>query len=410
MSNRSQKLRVAVVTPFYSEGMGYTENCLPKALAALGHDLHVITSTLNVYGNEPSYDRTYRDLLGPAQVASGSTRSNGYQVHRLPPTTVSNYVTLKGLTAKTREVAPDIVHSLEIASLLTFELALLKPFVGYRLFCETHQHLSIVKPFLRQDSGAVLKKAYYRFTRTLPTYLASHAVEKCYAIAPDCAQVASEFFGVPASKIKVQSLGTDTDLFHPVETQADVVERQTLRQDLGFANDDIVCVYTGRFSRDKNPAFLAKAIDALCDIDPRFKGLFIGNGMQKEEIAACRNTRIVPFMRHADLAAYYRVADIAVWPTQESMSMLDAASSGLPLVVSNRIGERERVTGNGEMYEQDSMTSLITDALRRLADAEVRRAYGAEGRRKMLEGFSWMRSARSFESDFLAALDRGDRV
>lgn len=90
--------------------------------------------------------------------------------------------------------------------------------------------------------------------------------------------------------------------------------------------------------------------------------------------------------------------------------MLDAASSGLPLVVSNRIGERERVTGNGEMYEQDSMTSLITDALRRLANAEVRRAYGAEGRRKMLEGFSWMRSARSFESDFLAVLDRGHRV
>src|SRR5262245_41937410 len=106
MSNRSQKLRIAVVTPFYSAGMGYTENCLPKALAALGHDLHVITSTLNVYGNEPSYDRNYRDLLGPPEVTGGSTRSNGFQVHRLPPTRVSNYVTLKGLRAKVREVAP----------------------------------------------------------------------------------------------------------------------------------------------------------------------------------------------------------------------------------------------------------------------------------------------------------------
>ena len=403
MSNRSGKLRIAVVSAFYSEGMGYTENCLPKALAELGHDVHVITSTFNVYGNEPGYDGTYRAFLGPAQVESGCTRVDGYQVHRLPATTVSDYVKLKGLAGKIRDVGPDIVHSVEIASLQTFELALVKPFARYRLFCETHQHRSVVKPFLKQGKGAVLKKALYRVTRTLPTYLASLAVEKCYAIAPDCAQVAAEFYCVPRSKIKMQSLGTDTELFHPADAEADVVARRALRQDLGFTHDDIVCVYSGRFSRDKNPVVLAKAIDALCEADARFKGLFIGEGVQKDEIAACRNTRIVPFMRHTELAEHYRAADIAVWPTQESMSMLDAASSGLPVVVSNRIGVPERVIGNGKLYEEDSVASMV-DVLRGFANPDERRLYGSTGRRKMLAGFSWSGLAKSVESDYFDAL------
>ena len=123
-----------------------------------------------------------------------------------------------------------------------------------------------------------------------------------------------------------------------------------MRGRFGLSADDIVCVYTGRFTTDKNPLALAQAIDALAEIDPRYKGLFIGDGEQRPEIVSCRNTTVVPFMTHAGLAQHYRAADIGVWPRQESMSMIDAAASGLPIVVSNAVGEVERVNGNGRMY------------------------------------------------------------
>jgi hypothetical protein len=45
-------MKIAVVSIFYSEGMGYSENCLPRALAALGHEVHLITTVFNVYGND----------------------------------------------------------------------------------------------------------------------------------------------------------------------------------------------------------------------------------------------------------------------------------------------------------------------------------------------------------------------
>jgi glycosyltransferase involved in cell wall biosynthesis len=397
-------MRIAVVSIFYSEGMGYTENCLPKALAAQGHDVHLVASVFNVYGNQADYANTYEDFLGPNVVSPGTSTVDGYQVHRLEAKVIGGYVKTLGLASKIREIAPDVVHSLEIASLQTYELALQKRFRGFALFCETHQHLSVVKPFLRQP-GRLVRKAIYRITRTLPTRIASIAVEKCYAIAPDCAEVAVRFYGVPPHKVKLQSLGADTELFHPVETETDIAARSDLRRALGFTDDQIVCVYSGRFSQDKNPLVLARAIDVLHDRDQRFQGLFIGEGVQKPEIATCRHSRIVPFMKHRTLAEHYRASDIAVWPTQESMSMLDAAASGLPIVVSNTVGEVERVNGSGRMYEENDVESLVT-VLSSLAAPAERRRLGAAGRLKMLDGFNWVCYARSVETDYYDALQR----
>ena len=383
--------------------MGYSENCLPKALARLGHEVHVVTSTYNVYGNEPLYGQTYERFLGPRQRPEGSSVIDGYHVHRLPPRQVSRYIRLKGLAPRIRSLAPDIVHSLEIASLLTFDLAVRKPFGGYKLFCETHQHMSVVRPYVTGVKQDRLRKAIYWLTRTLPTRLASQAVEKCYAVAADCVEVATRFFGVPDSKVALLRLGTDTDTFHPVSTEAERLNRNALREKLGFGDDDVVCVYTGRFSEDKNPLLLARAIDALAETDPRFRGLFIGDGSQRERIAASRSCTVIPFMAHESLAQHYRAADIAVWPREESMSMLDAASSALPVIVSNRIGEPERVAGNGRLYEENSVGSLA-EALLSFARLEDRQRTGREGRRKMVEEFSWMRFAKVVESDYFSAL------
>ena len=71
------KLKIVVVSAFYSQGMGYSENCLSRTLARLGHDVHVVTSTYNVYGNEALYDETYKAFLGPSQVPPGVCAVDG---------------------------------------------------------------------------------------------------------------------------------------------------------------------------------------------------------------------------------------------------------------------------------------------------------------------------------------------
>jgi glycosyltransferase involved in cell wall biosynthesis len=400
-----QKLKIALVCAFYSEGMGYSENCLSRALAKLGHEVHVITSTYNVYGNESMYEATYSSFLGPAQVGPGTRTIDGYTLHRLPSTLVGGYVRMPGLTKAIREIAPNIVHTQEVASLQTWELAVLRARSRFKLFTETRQTMSVMRPYMREPRGALRKRLAYRLTRTVPTAICSLAVERCYALTPDCGEVAQRFYGVPAAKIRILSLGADTETFHPVASQADQAERNALRASLGFEPGDIVCLYTGRFTHDKNPLVLAKAIDTLSKVDSRYKGLFIGDGEQKAAIAANGNVTIRPFMSHGSLSAHYRAADIGIWPRQESMSMIDAASSGVPLIVSDRIGEPERVRGNGRMYEENNVESLI-EALRHFGSGVERQTCGEVGRKKMLASFSWKNFAETIALDFHEALRR----
>lgn len=406
----AKRLKIVVVSAFYSEGMGYSENCLSRALAKLGHEVHVLTSTYNVYGNEQKlYDETYAEMLGPRIVDIGVRTVDGYTVHRLETRLVGGYVHIEGLNATIRKLDPDIVHSLEIGSVQTMMLALQKPFSKFRLFTETHQTMSVMRPYMRDSKGDPLKRLQYRLTRTLPIGLAARLVEKCYAVTPDCGEVAMRFFGVPESKLVYLSLGADTETFHPVGDDAEVRERASLRAALGYGIEDIVCLYTGRFTRDKNPLVLADAIALLSAIDGRYKGLFIGNGAQRAEIEKRPNCRVVPFMAHAALAAHYRAADIGVWPREESMSMIDAASSGVPLVVSNRIGEPARVEGNGRVYEENDPGAL-SEVLQGLDDPTLRKELGQHGRYKMLQGFNWTTFAETIEKDFVAAVQSSRAV
>ena len=83
--------------------------------------------------------------------------------------------------------------------------------------------------------------------------------------------------------------------------------------------------------------------------------------------------------------------------------MLDAAASGLPLVVSDQIGERERVIGNGGFYAENDPQSMA-QVLAEIGDPETLRRFGVAGREKMLAGFSWTNIARAVEQDYRSAL------
>ena len=392
-------MKIVLLTTYYSKNMGYTENCLPRAFSALGHEVHVVTSQYNIYGNAQDYSQNYQKFLGDAVQPCGTFQCDGYTVHRLPSRNLFGYIQIKGLAKKIIELNPDVVHSVAIASLQTYIVALVKPFYKFVIFAENHHHLSVVKPFLLRSEFSPVKKVIYWLTRTLPTRLASVAVVRCYAVAPDCLEVAYRFYGVPRSKLALQSLGTDTELFRPVSNGQEQVNRKDLRTSLGFHSNDLVCVYTGRFTEDKNPALLTRAISIISAKDNRWKAVFVGEGAQRPEIENNPNCQVVPFMRHAQLADLYRAVDIAVWPRQESMSMLDAASCGLPLVVSDSIGESKRIQGNGITYTDNDLTALV-DALQILARDDQRQLLGQVGRKKMVDQFSWEAVARRYEQDY----------
>lgn len=402
-------MRLVLLSETFAKNMGYLGNVLPRYLARLGIEVHVITMDLAPYHQIADFTKTYGDFSAGAVPPAGSVEEfDGYKLHVLPHRRLLGYMRMRGLFRKLRELRPDVVQALPSIGWIPLDAAIARPALGFALFTGAHTTASVF-PLARRNrtkwDSSLLRSVV---TRAIPGRIVSLQTEKCYAATVDCADVAVRFFGVQKRKVEVCPLGVDTELFFPADSKASKSERKALRDQLGFADNDIVCIYTGRFSQDKNPLLLAQAIDRLVKTGLPFRGLFLGGGAQEEAIAACRGCVRRPFVPFAELRRWFQSADIGVWPTQESTSMLDAAACGLPIVVNDTLVAVERITGNGVSYRLNNLDDLV-HVLSDLQSPTRRAALGAVGAQRMKAEFSWESIAARRLRDYEAASTRQRR-
>jgi glycosyltransferase involved in cell wall biosynthesis len=177
------------------------------------------------------------------------------------------------------------------------------------------------------------KRLLWRLLFTTTGRFISWFTKKCFAVTTDAAEIAWNWYGVQKHKIKVTPLGVDTTQFYPDENR-----RLKMRSTLGFKENDIVCIHTGKLTDFKNPLLLANAIKVLNEkYKLPFKGLFIGEGEQAAALQEQPYCLLLPYQKHVDLPDYYRAADIAVWHLSVTNSFFDAVASGLPLVCGDDV-------------------------------------------------------------------------
>ena len=381
--------------------MGYSNTMLARYLARLGADVHYIATDLPVYHKSPDARSAYSQFSADATMKPGQVeRYDGYTVHCVGHRMVLGVPMFNGLEAKLRQIRPDVVQLYINAGWVPLQAAAAKLRLGFKLFSAAHTTVSVF-PLARKPGWSREWLANLAM-RVIPGRLASLVTEKCYAATDDCAEVAMRFYGMPLRKLAVVPLGVDTENFHPPRGAEDLARRAEIRAALGFAEQDIVCIYTGQFSDSKNPIVLARAVAMLRAGGVPVRGLFIGNGTQNGDLAGCDGCVVLPFMPHRQLPEYYRAADIGVWPTQESMSMLDAAACGLPIVVNDTLLARERIEGNGVTYRLNDPADLA-DKIRLLSNPIYGRQLGEVGARRMTQLYSWRDIARRRLAEYESA-------
>jgi glycosyltransferase involved in cell wall biosynthesis len=382
--------------------MGYLENMLPKYLARLGAEVHVISTDLPPYYWINEFEKTYSGFCSKLQ--PGAVESiDGFTLHVLGHQRCLGHVRMIGMTRTLRSLHPDVVQTTTVIGWTALEAAFLRPYLRYRLFTGSHTTASVFPLANRRSPWWERERLRCALSRGIPGYIVSLLSEKCYGATCDCADVAVRFFGVPQDRMAVQPLGVDTDLFYPRSTAEDANCRRGLRRRLGFRESDIVCIYTGRFTDDKNPLLLAKAIEQLSAENLSYRGLFVGNGPQSRLIDSCAGCLTLPFVPVSELGNYFRAADVGVWPTQESTSMLDAAGCGLPIVVNDTVRATERVEGNGLTHRLNDLSDLVR-TLRSLRDVRLRAQLGSIGAHKISQRFGWATLAAERLRDYERAL------
>lgn len=397
-------MKIVILQMWHSEGMGYSDYFLSKYLAKEGHEVHLVTSTAQIYYNSSIYKDTYQKFLGDAIQPVGVKKTNGYTLHRLPFIEKRKGILIKGLKEYLKKLNPDIVQTIQLDTTNCFEAAKISFFQKFKLFTELHIHASVFpnynkKRTLRQCLGHMKREGiFYK--------LVNKRTKLCYPISVDAADIALKYFKVPKNKIKIQSLGVDTELFCPPTTEEQLKKRELKRKEFGYSNDDIVCIYTGRFTY-KGADILAKAIDHLHkNGETKFKGLFVGSG-EKEDIDTienCKGCIINSFVPALELPNFYQAADIAVWPKQESTSQLDAAASGLPLILGDTIHVKERVDGNGLLYKENDFVDLA-EKIKSLESKELREEMGKVGVKNM-EKLSWANITKERIGDYKEVLKK----
>lgn len=397
-------MEIVVLSETFAKDMGYMGSMLPKYLARHGVDVHVVTMDLPPYFQLADYQETYGNFRDTSDSLAGTVEKfNGHTLHFVDHRKTMGYMKMIGLRDKLSSIKPQIVQSIPAIGWIPLDAALIKPFVGYKLFTGNHNSASTFTLANKEYFFGDIERIKCFLTRTIHGRFVSLFTEKCYGVTKDCAEIAWKFYGVQRKKVEVMHLGVDTDHFFPVNSKALNDDRMSLRRKLGFDDGDIVCVYTGKFTESKNAVIVAEAIERLRAMGKSFRGLFIGEGVQKEAIERKPSCVVLDFMHFSQLGAYYRAADIGVWPTNESTSMLDAAACGLPLIVSDGIVYRDHVEGNGLVYKMNDLDDLVT-SLSGLVVLETRQRLGAFGADKMLREFSWDSVARRRIRDYEAAL------
>lgn len=403
-------MRIVIISEWFSEGMGYLENTLPKALARLGHEVHVIAGNIQVYFDQPFYGSVYESYLGPATTECGTKELDGYTLHRLPHSYIRPFVWIHGLSRETRNLRPDIVQTFDVMSFSTYRLAHLRAKMGFGLFTGFHGLASVFPPLSRPRHGLarIIQMAPWKAFELMGGYVSRRSV-RCYSATDEGAEIALKFFRTEKEKISVLPLCVDTEVFCPAESIGQRVCVRERRKELGFSEQDIVCIYTGRFEEGKNPLCLAEAIEELRRAGEPYRAVFIGSGTQERAIASHLGSVVRPFMKFGDLAPYYRLADIGVWPRQESTSVLDATACGKPVVVSDKVLAKDRIEGNGITYRENDPVDLVR-ALLELKDRNRRDSMGSMGVEKIRAGYDMQTHAlkRVYDyNSFLAACAAG---
>lgn len=127
-----------------------------------------------------------------------------------------------------------------------------------------------------------------------------------------------------------------------------------LRESAGFAKEDVVLLFAGKFEQKKDPFLL---IELLKRIDsPQLKLLFVGNGVLEKELkaAAFADQRIsfMDFQNQQAMPALYRAADIFVLPSKGpgetwGLALNEAMACGRPVITTDKTGGAIDLVSNG---------------------------------------------------------------
>lgn len=365
-----QTMRIALVAHYFPPHIGGVEVVVERqaqALAALGHDVHVLTTA----------------LPGPA----GDEVVDGYRVHRVPAANPLERLGVpfpfphpRAWRRAWREVGPvDVIHAHDVLYLTTWAAGLRS--VLRRTPLVLHQHVAVVShpnPLVE----LVQRVVYGGIGRLL-----ARRARIRFVLNDRVGELVDELAG-SAGSVSFLRNGVDRATFHPAR---DAQERRDIRARFGLPQDEVLAIFVGRPVPKKGFPVLMAATG------PEYVVVTVGgpgSGADDDGRAIHLGGRSTE-----EVAALLRASDVFVLPSIAEgfpLSVQEAMASGLPVVMTDDPGYVRYELDPEQVRLVRPEVEPVRAALAELAaDASLRERMGAWSAAYATEHFCWERHAEA---------------
>jgi len=236
--------------------------------------------------------------------------------------------------------------------------------------------------------------------------MADRVITVSYAMQDELIQT-----GFPAEKIRVCYNGVDPTKYSPDQVSQKRID--AVRQRYGLDNEDMMILFVGRLVWIKGVDKLIRAMPQVLQKVPNAKLVIVGLGDMRDYLEGLvRNLHLedvvkfrFEFIPEEERIAHYAACDVAAYPSLYEpfgIVTLEAMSMEKPVVVgaAGTSGMREivSITGSdkcGFHINPNDPADIAWGIVSAIKDPAKRVQFGRNGRKRVLEHFTWDAAAKS---------------
>lgn len=390
-------MRILHVEDYVAPQLGYQTVYIAKYHKRLGHDVRILSSistrpfqSFRWIPKEFPTHEVWNDVVIDRVRIAGDFCGRPW---------------LSGVERYISEFSPDVVVAHGTMTLTSLRIMVNHLFrASYTLVVDDHMTF--------RSSARRGRAVFYSLIKTPLGRRLLGCVDVFVAVSEETRDFMVEHYGLPPHRVTVIPLGVDDEVF-----QFDEKLRHRFRQEMGFHENDVVVVYAGKFTRTKDPGLLVDAFTRARSVVPNIKLLIVGDGDRTYVEETFRRVgggskppewlawvRGVP---NSDLPMVYSASDIGCWPRASSLTMLEAMSCGVPVIVSDQKAAAERVReGGGIAYPEGDVDRLTESIVLLATNPRLRIEMGRQAREIVRRKLSWRLCANRFLEAAFPSTDR----
>jgi len=390
-------MRIVHIVNHFMPELGYTEYYLARKQREMGHEVYVVTS-----------DRLISVSRNIAYEKVGVCDEEGVKVIRLRSfleVSGNSLVPINSLKNVLINLSPHIIHVHGALSPMALAPILYKRIIGCKIVADV-----ITGEVLAKGLSLAVKTTILKAYRSTFLSMFFRKIDCFFANSEAAMEWINENLHVSNSRIRLIPLGADSELF-----RFEARERKRIRKLLGMSDQHIIAIYTGKLLPHKKIDRLLFAAAPIFKNHENFKILIVGSGPSRylnyikklaSELDINSNVIFHNEVHRTELPSFYSAADFAVWPGHHSISIIEAMSTGLPIIIPNSKWTNYLLKNkNGLSYPEGDTAELRRRICALLNSMKSRREMGRRSRELVENELNWTTIAEEYLKVYNSIID-----